>query len=180
MRILLVNDYAWPLGGAEIAQDVLREALRKRGHQVRVFAARTRGNGQDLADHTCFGTVSRFRTVLQAFNPWAAAALRRTIADFHPDVVHVRGFLTQLSPLILPFLRKVPSLHHVTWYRAICPLGTKILPDGTVCRHRAGLACCRQGCLPPRDWIPMLIQMKLWRTWADVFRITVANSDEGR
>lgn len=180
MRILLVNDYAWPFGGAEIAQDVLREALRQRGHQVRVFAARTKGSGQDLADYACLGTVSRFRTVLQAFNPWAASALRRAIADFHPDVVHVRGFLTQLSPLILPLLRNIPSLHHVTWYRALCPLGTKILPDGTPCHHRAGLNCCRHGCLPARDWLPILIQMKLWRRWAGVFRITVANSEEGR
>jgi glycosyltransferase involved in cell wall biosynthesis len=182
VRILLVNDYAGPFGGAEIAQDVLREALGRRGHEVRVFAAQPRmlKGGKSLADYTCFGTVSRFRTLLQAFNPWAAVALRRAIAEFHPDVVHVRVFLTQLSPLILPILRNVPSLHHVTWYRTICPLGTKILPDGNPCRERAGLACCRNGCLPRRDWLPMLVQIKLWRRWADVFRLNVANSEEGR
>src|SRR5579864_5988276 len=182
MRILLVNDYAEPTGGAEIAQDTLREGLRRRGHEVRIFAARprTREGGQNLADYTCFGTVSRFRTLLQAFNPWAAAGLRRVIEEFHPDVVHVRGFLTQLSPLILPLLRNVPSLHHVTWYRAICPVGTKILPDGNPCRDRAGVACCRNGCLPRRDWAPMLVQIKLWQRWKGVFRLSVTNSEEGR
>ncbi|MGA7410396.1 MAG: glycosyltransferase family 4 protein [Bryobacteraceae bacterium] len=181
MRILLVNDYAEPFGGAEVAQEVLRDALQHRGHEVRIFAARPlMEGGLGLADYGCFGTISRFRTLLQAFNPWAAAALRRTIAEFHPDVVHVRVFLTQLSPLILPFLRNVPSLHHVTWYRAICPLGTKILPDGTPCRERAGLACCRHGCLPRRDWLPMLVQMKLWNRWEGVFRLSVANSEDGR
>ena len=182
MRILLVNDYAEALGGAEIAQDVLREGLRRRGHEVRIFAARphTRESSQNLADYTCFGTVSHFRTLLQAFNPWAAAGLRRVIQEFHPDVIHVRGFLTQLSPLILPLLRNVPSLHHVTWYRAICPVGTKILPDGSPCRDRAGWACCRNGCLPRRDWAPLLVQTKLWRNWAGAFRLSVSNSEEGR
>ena len=177
-----MNDYAEPFGGAEIAQDLLREALGRRGHEVRIFAARprTREGGQNLADYTCFGTVSRFRTLLQAFNPWAAARLRRVIEEFHPDVVHVRGFLTQLSPLILPLLRNVPSLHHVTWYRAICPVGTKILPDGNPCRDRAGLACCRNGCLPRRDWAPMLVQIKLWQRWKGAFRLSVTNSEEGR
>ena len=182
MRILLVNDYAAPFGGAEIAQDVLGEALRRRGHEVRIFAARPRtlDGRQGRADYSCFGTNSRFRTLLQAFNPWAAAALRRAIAEFHPDVVHVRVFLTQLSPLILPFLRNVPSLHHVTWYRTVCPLGTKILPDGSPCHERAGLACCRNGCLRKRDWLPLLVQNRLWRRWANVFRLSVANSEEGR
>ena len=181
MRILLVNDYAAPFGGAEVAQVVLRDALRRRGHEVRIFATRPlMGGGPSLADYECFGTVSRFRTILQAFNPWAATALRRTISAFHPDVVHVRVFLTQLSPLILPLLRNVPSLHHVTWYRAICPVGTKTLPDGRPCRERAGLACCRHGCLPQRDWLPMLVQIKLWNRWEGVFRLSVANSEEGR
>ena len=94
-----MNDYAEPFGGAEVAQEVLRDALRRRGHEVRIFAARPlMEGGQSLADYVCFGTVSRFRTLLQAFNPWAAFALRRTIAEFHPDVVHVRVFLTQLPP----------------------------------------------------------------------------------
>jgi glycosyltransferase involved in cell wall biosynthesis len=181
MRILLVNDYAVPFGGAEIAQDVLREALRRRCHEVRIFAARPwiREGSQSLADYSCFGTMSRFRALVQTLNPWAAVALRRVLVDFQPDVVHVRVFLTQLSPLILPFLRNVPSLHHVTWYRAICPLGTKILPDGSPCRDRAGVACRRNGCLPTREWLPLMVQMRLWRKWASVFRLSVANSEEG-
>jgi glycosyltransferase involved in cell wall biosynthesis len=182
MRILLLNDYASPLGGAEVAQEVLREALRRRGHEVRLFAARPRmrDGGRSTADYECFGTVSRFRTLLQAFNPWAAVALGRTLKEFRPDVVHVRVFLTQLSPLILPLLRNVPSLHHVTWYRSMCPVGTKVLPDGNRCRERAGLACCRHRCIPRRDWLPLLIQIKLWRRWMGVFRLMIANSEEGR
>ena len=40
MRILLVNDYATPTAGAERITRDLRDGLRARGHEVRVFASR--------------------------------------------------------------------------------------------------------------------------------------------
>src|SRR4029453_10937072 len=62
------------------------------------------------SDYVCFGTTSRMRGAVQALNPWAAQTLRRVLAGFDPDIVHVRMFLTQLSPLILPEPRGRPSL----------------------------------------------------------------------
>lgn len=174
MRILLVNDYAGPLGGAEIQTLALREELRGRGHDVRLFAS-TAGGGEP--DYACRGTLSRWRTSLQCANPWARRALRRALAEFRPDVVHVRLYLTQLSPLILPELRRVPSLYHAVWYRAVCPLGTKLLPDGRTCREPAGLACRRNRCLPRRDWAPLMLQRRLTRRWHGVFDRVVAISD---
>ncbi|MGH7960819.1 MAG: glycosyltransferase family 4 protein, partial [Candidatus Binatia bacterium] len=70
-----------------------------------------------------------------------------------------------------------PSLYHVVWYRPVCPLGTKMLPDGTACRVSAGAACYRQHCLPLRDWLPLMLQMKLWRRWREAFDLIVANSE---
>src|SRR5207249_3095669 len=143
----------------------------------RLFASSAGGNGvPSLADYTCFGTASKFRTLLQSANPWAFVALRRVLAEFQPDVVHVKMFLTQLSPLILPLLKRVPSICHVVWYRPICPLGTKVLPDGSSCYSPPGAVCYRSGCLPLRDWIPLMLQMKLWRQWRGVFDVIVANS----
>jgi glycosyltransferase involved in cell wall biosynthesis len=106
--------------------------------------------------------------------------LRRVLTVFQPDVVHVKMFLTQLSPLILPLLRSVPSLCHVVWYRPICPLGTKLLPDGSSCHSAPGTICYRTGCLPLRDWVPLMFQMKLWRHWRGVFDLVVANSEPVR
>lgn len=178
MKILFVNDYAVPQGGAEILLLNLRDALRERGHDVRLFASNAGENGsRTLADYSCRGTTSRFRTLLQSANPWAAMKLRRVLDVFQPDVVHVQMFLTQLSPLILPLLRSVPSLYHVVWYRPICPLGTKLLPDGSSCHSPPGAVCYRTGCLPLRDWMPLMFQMKLWRHWRGVFDLIVANSE---
>ena len=181
MKILLVNDYAVPQGGAEILILNLRDALRERGHDARFFASNASEKGsRSLADYTCRGTTSRFRTLLQSANPWASLELRRVLAVFQPDVVHVKMFLTQLSPLILPLLRCVPSLLHVVWYRPICPLGTKLLPDGSSCYSPPGTVCYRTACLPLRDWVPLMFQMKLWRHWRGVFDVIVANSEPVR
>lgn len=178
MKILFVNDYAVPQGGAEILILNLRKALRERGHDARLFASNANENGNgSLADYTCRGSTSRFRTLLQTANPWAVVALRRVLAAFQPDVVHVKMFLTQLSPLILPLFTRVPALLHVVWYRPICPLGTKLLPDGSSCCSPPGVICYRTGCLPLRNWVPLMFQMKLWRRWRGVFDLVVANSE---
>jgi glycosyltransferase involved in cell wall biosynthesis len=179
MKILLVNDYATLQGGAEIAILQLRDGLRQRGHDARLFAT-SAGPGERHADYECFGTTSRWRTLLQTANPWAAVQLRQVLREFRPDVVHVTIFLTQLSPLILPVLRGYPSLYHVVWYRPICPTGTKLLPDGALCTNSPGWVCRRSGCLPWRDFLTLQLQMAVLRRWRDCFAVIVANSEATR
>lgn len=181
MKILLVNDYATPTYGAELGTLRLREGLRKLGHDARIFASSARVLGEaGFADYECLGTNSRWRTLLQTANPWALIRLRGVLAEFSPDVVHVRMFLTQLSPLILLALKNVPSLYHVLWYRPVCPLGTKTLPDQRPCEVTAGYACYRNRCLPLHDWLPLMLQRRLWRRWRDVVDLIVANSEAVR
>jgi glycosyltransferase involved in cell wall biosynthesis len=110
----------------------------------------------------------------------APIALRRALASFRPDVVHVRMFLTQIGPLVLPLLRAVPAVHHVVWYRPVCPRGTKLLPDGSLCREKWGLACLRNGCLGILDWGPLIGQLELYERWRSVFDLVVANSEAVR
>jgi glycosyltransferase involved in cell wall biosynthesis len=155
----------------------LRDELRRRGHDARLLATSAGDSGAArAADYSCFGTTSSLRTALQTANPWAARGLRRALDDFRPDVVHVKMFLTQLSPLVLPALRSVPALYHVVWYRPICPIGTKLLPDGGVCQVPAGTVCYRSGCVPLRDWPLLMLQLRLWRRWRRAFDLVVANS----
>jgi glycosyltransferase involved in cell wall biosynthesis len=177
VRILLVNDYAALFGGAEIRMAELRDELRRRGHDARLLATTAGGpSAEHAADYTCYGTTSSARTALQTVNPWAARSLKRALDDFRPEVVHVKMFLTQLSPLVLPPLRSVPALYHAVWYRPICPIGTKLLPDGGICRVPAGAVCYRSGCVPLRDWPLHMLQLRLWRRWRHAFDLVVANS----
>ena len=181
MRILLVNDYGRPQGGAEILLINLREALRRAGHDARLFASNAGDiDAANVADYTCHGSNTRLRTLVQTFNPWAVRRLRQVLSEFQPDVVHVKMFLTQLSPFILPVLRNYPALYHIVWYRSICPLGTKQLPNQTPCHSPPGLVCHRTGCLPWRVWLPLMLQLKLWRRWRSVFKAMVAASEAVR
>jgi glycosyltransferase involved in cell wall biosynthesis len=174
LKILLVHDYCSRDGGAEAGCETLRNGLRARGFEVRILAARTGPN--EIADDLCYGTKRSHRTLLQTANPSAWWALRKVLRDWKPDVVHVRMFLTQLSPLILPLLHNVPSIYHAVWYRAICPKGTKVLPGGKPCPFTWGKACLREGCLPARDWAPLMLQMRMLEAGRGAFRRTVANS----
>ena len=178
MKILVVNDYGTPGGGAEHMSLTLRDGLRQRGHEARLFASTAQHPGlANAADDVCFGSESPLRRVLQVANPFAAWRLRATISEFRPDVVHVRMFLTQLSPLILPQLYGVPSVLHVVNYQAICPVNTKLLPDGSPCGHQAGLPCYRAGCVSMPGVARTFAQQRLWRRWHDAFDAIVANSD---
>jgi glycosyltransferase involved in cell wall biosynthesis len=181
MKILLINDYGGSFYGSEIQTLILKDGLQRRGHDVRFFASYARcGAGRSLADYECFGTTSRFQQLLQIANPWALWTLRRVLADFQPDIVHVRMFLTQLSPLILLLLRDRPSLYHITLYEAICPLGTKMFPDGHHCQVQAGWVCYDNQCLPLRAMLPQMLRMMLWRCWHEAFNLIVANSEAVR
>jgi len=156
----------------------LRRQLRARGHDARLFSSSARPLGaENQADYTCLGLGSSARRLIQLANPSAFMSLRRVIQDFRPDIVHVRLFLSQLSPLILPLLEDVPSVLHVAWYRTICPIGTKMLPNGNPCTDPAGVACLQHGCFPAWAWPAALLQLKLWRHWRGAFNAVVANSD---
>ncbi len=179
MKILLVSDYDSPRGGNEVVTLLLRDGLRRRGHDARLFSSRARSAREErgAADYHCFGSSSRLRAALWCGNPSAYLSLRRALDDFRPDVVHVRLFLSQLSPLILPLLRDVPAIFHDGWYRTVCPVGSKVLPDGQRCLDRVGTVCFRQGCVPVAVWPLAMGQLALWRRWRAVFDEVVAVSD---
>jgi glycosyltransferase involved in cell wall biosynthesis len=175
MKILIVHDYGTLNGGAEHMSVMLRDRLCQRGHQARLFTSSAHPLPLPLqADHTCFGTLSLLREATAITNPSAVFELRRVLRQFRPDVVHVRMFLTQLSPAILPLVRGLPSLLHVVNYDLICPKNTKQLPSGAPCHHRAGAVCSRTGCLRWRALVPALVRRAL--TDLSVFDFVVTNS----
>ena len=178
MKILLVNDYGGATGGAEIQMLTLRRLLRESGHDARLFSSNAELVAQSpiLADYTCYGTTELAQVVSQTLNLSAYQSLKKTLQDFQPDVVHVRMFLWQLSPLILPLLKHYPCLYQTAVYKAICPIGTNILPSGETCHFSAGTACLKQKCLTPQSWISMMTQRSLFQQWKGVFNRIVALS----
>lgn len=178
MKILLVNDIGRPTGGAEFQMLALKRGLQERGHDVRLFSSRASlVAGKLVADYSCFGSNSKLQVLSQTANLSAYWQLRRILSEFQPDVVHVRMFMWQLSPLILPLLKDIPCLYQTAVYKAICPAGTKVLPDGSPCKYDVGIACLKNGCLTPQTWAVLMLQYRLWQQWRDAFDLVVALSE---
>jgi len=175
MRVLLLHDYGTLNGGAEVMAANAREALRARGHEALLFTSTARPLPLPIvADETCFGTVTPLRRGLQAANPHALLRVRQVLRAFRPDVVLVKMFVGQLSPLVLPALRVVPSVLNVINYNLLCPLNTKTLPDGSPCHARAGVVCHANGCMPWLGVARAAVQRRL--TDLSVFNHIFANS----
>lgn len=178
VRILLVNDFSGPVYGAELHLLALRDGLRRRGHEVRVFSSRLEQapGVRPIAEATCFGANGRFQLVSSAVNPSAALTLGRVLRGFKPDVVHVVMFLWQLSPLILPLLREAPSVYEAVMYKAVCPKGTKLLKDGRQCARPYGIACLQSQCVNPVRWAGAMVQLALVERWRSAFDRVVVPS----
>ena len=176
----MINDYAVPTGGAETIMFDQRDWLRARGHEVRVFAsdAQIVPAGLLKSNYHCRGTTTRFQAVLSAFNPSASVALTKALDDFNPDIVHVKMFLWQLSPSILGALEGRAAVYEIMTYKPVCPMGTKLLPDGQRCTKVAGLPCLLEGCLTPQSWLAMMVQRILWLKNKKVFArmVTVSHT----
>ena len=177
MKVLVVNDYGTPSGGAELQSLRFRDLLRERGHDAMLLTSDARPVPvAPVSDLLCFGSRGTAGRFTQVANPFAAVALRRAIASFRPDVIHLRMFLSQLSPLILPVLRDTATLLHVVNYQLICPLNTKILPNGGACTSRAGQVCQRHGCVSSLGRARFAIQRRMWSAWSGAVDMIVANS----
>ena len=175
MKVLLVHDYGTPTGGAELQMLSLRKGLRERGVDARLFASRASlVEGEFAADYGCYGSTGRFQVISETLNVSAWWNLRRVLKTFRPDVVHVRMFLWQLSPSILPLLREYPCIYQTATYKSICPIGTKLLPEGRDCPYQPGAVCLKQGCVTPQTWVFRMLQRQLFLRSKGVFHAVVA------
>jgi glycosyltransferase involved in cell wall biosynthesis len=58
-----------------------------------------------------------------------------------------------MSPAVLPALAPVPTVVTMMDYKAICPVGTRLLPDGSLCTVAQGSVCRRNGCVGTVHWL---------------------------
>ena len=153
MRILLVTDWNRARGGAENYISWLRDGLLEAGEDAYLLASST-GTAGDGADYVAYGS-ERFaaRIFLQLVNPFAVMTVRRAVAELRPDVALVNMFALYLSPAVFSALVGVPTVLMVTDYKSICPIGSKLLPDESLCQVRAGWVCCTNGCVNALHWL---------------------------
>lgn len=111
MRILLVNKFLYPHGGAETYVIKLGNYLQSLGHEVQYFGMddekRCLGNNAGAyTSHIDFhGGSSRLEKLTYPFriiySTEARKKIRLVLEDFRPDVVHLNNFSYQLTPSII-------------------------------------------------------------------------------
>ncbi|MDA1234609.1 MAG: glycosyltransferase family 4 protein [Acidobacteria bacterium] len=154
MRVLLIIDWNRGRGGAEAYAAWLRDGLRAAGDEVLLLTSSAGTAGDGAAEYVAYGTEQVVaQTLLQIVNPFAAQTVRRAVREFRPDVVWVNMFAHHLSPAVLLAMGDVPTVLFVSDYKVICPLGSKLLPDGRLCESTAGRVCYQSGCLSFPHWV---------------------------
>jgi glycosyltransferase involved in cell wall biosynthesis len=154
LRVLLVTDWMPEPGGAEANADVVRAGLTAAGDDVRLLTSSAGSAAYGTADFVAYGTQHRaLQSVLQIANPFAVRQAREAVRRFQPDVALIHMFAYHLSPAVVWALGNLPSVLMVLDYKIVCPLGSKLLPTGDICRQRAGLICWQSGCLSLPHWL---------------------------
>jgi len=110
MRILLINKFLYPKGGAETYFLKLGEYLQSQGHEVQYFGMdsekrtvtnRVGAYTSEIDFHNC----SKFEKLTYPFkiiySRQARKKLRLVLDDFKPDVCHLNNFNFQLTPSII-------------------------------------------------------------------------------
>ncbi len=131
MRILQINKFNFPKGGADKHFLDLIELLKSQGHQVAVFSMRHPKNLPSqwekyfvsTAGYTSeYSAWQKIRGTFRAFYSFEAKRkINKLLDDFQPDIVHIHNIYHQLSPAILFAIkkRKIPIVMTVHDYKLI-------------------------------------------------------------
>jgi glycosyltransferase involved in cell wall biosynthesis len=171
MRVLFCNKYNYPFSGTETYIFEAMELLRSNGHEVALFSmADPRGTpspyNQHLPAPVDFKKPAQWlqRATLAAHAIYSLEArqkIRAMIADFRPDVAHVRNVYHHLSPSILWELKaqNIPVLYHLNDFKVLCP-SYNLVSHGEACESCKGGTfwhALKEQCYPGRTAQLMLV-----------------------
>ena len=131
MKILFVNKYLYPKGGADIYVLKLGRHLKSIGHEVQYFGMYDDRNeaGNDAGAYTAHVDFHKaspayltypFRII---YSLDARKRIRRVLNSFKPDVVHTNNINFQITPSILYEIKKdnIPIIHTAHDIQWVCP-----------------------------------------------------------
>jgi glycosyltransferase involved in cell wall biosynthesis len=189
MKILQVNKFNYPRGGADKYFLELGQILAAKGHEVAVFCMEHPKNypspfSKYFVSRLSFNDKS-FKNILRApgrilWSRQAARRFGRLLDDFKPDIIHCHNIYHQLSPSILPEARKrrIPVIMHVHDYKLVCP-NYKLYTQGKTCfRCRGGAyyQCTVHNCYQswPRSFLAS-VEAYLHNSILNIYRRDVDN-----
>jgi glycosyltransferase involved in cell wall biosynthesis len=133
MRILYCNKYNYAFSGTEVYLFEAMDLMRSMGHEVALFSmADPRGEPTPYDRHFMpnidfkkqSSWFQKARLAARAiYSREARRRIRVMIAEFRPDVAHVRNIYHHLSPSILWELKaqNIPVVYHLNDFKVLCP-----------------------------------------------------------
>ncbi|MFA6547474.1 MAG: glycosyltransferase [Candidatus Magasanikbacteria bacterium] len=130
MKIVLVNKFWYPRGGAEKMVLLTKELLENAGHDVEIFGMNHPDNlfsnkyFTDFVDYKKLGWLSKIKFGARViYNAQAKKNFSKLLADFQPEVVHFHNIYHQLSCSIIEAVaeKKIKSVMTLHDYKFISP-----------------------------------------------------------
>ncbi len=149
MKIIQVNKFYFPKGGADVYALQLSDLLRAHGHEVIPFAMRHRENLATPYDKYFVSEVNfrkregwlsdikKAARIVYSFE--ARRKFAQLLRDTKPDVVHMHNIYHQLSPSVLhaAAAARVPVVMTAHDYKLFNPNYSMFGHGGAVCEHGA-------------------------------------------
>ena len=145
MRILLINKFFYPHGGADVYFLNLGRLLQGAGHQVAYFSQHHHGESTnqwrpyfvdevDFSGARASGGLAKALRFCYSFE--AKKKLRQLLRDFQPEVIHLHNIYHHLTSAVLDVLKKYPAPKVMTLhdFKLICP-NYKLFTQGEICER---------------------------------------------
>lgn len=148
MKILGVNKFFYIKGGSETYYFGLKDILEQNGHEMVHFSMNDEKNFHtdynkyfiDNIDYSNTDLKSKIKNGMKIIYSFEAKnKIEKLVKETRPDIAHLHIFQHQLSPSILPVLKKygIPIVYTVHDLKPVC-LNYKMLNDKGVCEECKG------------------------------------------
>ena len=183
MRILFANKFFYPKGGAETVFFQEREFLLAQGHHVVDFSMTHDMNVSspysslfvnNIDYHQKNGMITGAKQAVKFIHSYEAVnKLETLLSREKPELAHLHNIYHQLSPAIIPVLKKhgvktVLTLHD---YKLICP-SYLCLNNGKICeecRGRDFWKVLTRNCQDSEARSLLLFIEAMWHKWRDSY-----------
>lgn len=152
MKILMVNSFNYARGGGERCFFDLSALLTANGHEVIPFCMdHPRNMPSPYSDY--FVSYMDFPTEMKRsglqpkltvaerilYSREAKRKIAQIVADTQPDLVHIHGFIHEMSTSILPALKEagLPVIQTLHDYKIVCP-NTTFVSNESICESCQG------------------------------------------
>ncbi|MBN2854561.1 glycosyltransferase [Patescibacteria group bacterium] len=176
MKILQVNKFHYPRGGADKYYLDLSASLEKAGHEVANFSMNHPKNLESpwskywlsrVSFNENLGVFSRFKIIGRViYSCEAKRKFKKLIKDFKPEIIHLHNIYHHISPSILSLARryKIPVIMHLHDYKLICPNHTLFVRGKNCdsCRGQKYFNCVKKRCLKNSFFGSLLVAIEMY------------------